>query len=153
MLSIVMFACKGQEAENKSSNETEKKEENVKPQTSVVVNKEYDEDGNLVRYDSTYTYYYSNIEGDEKLADSLFNEFKTYFHSKYPFSYKPFFNDLFFEDSLLQYDFYKNDFFEERFKLNMERMEKLFQEMDSIKNEFFFKQFKNNEGKDKQDKN
>lgn len=47
----------------------------------------------------------------------------------------------FFEDSLLKYDFYKNDFFHERFMNNMQQMERLFWEMDSIKNKFFMEQF------------
>ncbi|MCB4234259.1 hypothetical protein LDL59_01710 [Kaistella anthropi] len=46
------------------------------PIEDIKVNKEYDENGNLIRYDSTYTYYYSNIEGDEIAADSIFNNFR-----------------------------------------------------------------------------
>ncbi len=41
------------------------------PKEDIKVNKEYDENGYLIRYDSTYTYYYSNIEGDEIVADSI----------------------------------------------------------------------------------
>jgi hypothetical protein len=66
------------------------------------------------------------------------------FSEIYPFSNKPYFNDLFFQDSLLMYDFYNHDFFTERFRLNMQRIEKLFMEMDSIKNKFFEEQFKPN---------
>jgi hypothetical protein len=111
------------------------------PKEDIKVNKEYDENGNLIRYDSTYTYYYSNIEGDEIAADSIFNNFRNMFEDNYSFSTTPYFNDLFFEDSLLKYDFYKNDFFHERFMNNMQQMERLFWEMDSIENKFFMEQF------------
>ena len=111
------------------------------PKEDIKVNKEYDENGNLIRYDSTYTYYYSNIEGDEIAADSIFNNFRNMFEDNYSFSTTPYFNDLFFEDSLLKYDFYKNDFFHERFMNNMQQMERLFWEMDSIENKFTMEQF------------
>ena len=111
------------------------------PKEDIKVNKEYDENGNLIRYDSTYTYYDSNIEGDEIAADSIFNNFRNMFEDNYSFSTTPYFNDLFFEDSLLKYDFYKNDFFHERFMNNMQQMERLFWEMDSIENKFFMEQF------------
>lgn len=111
------------------------------PIEDIKVNKEYDENGNLIRYDSTYTYYDSNIEGDEIAADSIFNNFRNMFENNYSFSTTPYFNDLFFEDSLLKYDFYKNDFFHERFMNNMQQMERLFWEMDSIKNKFSMEQF------------
>lgn len=111
------------------------------PKEDIKVNKEYDEKGNLIRYDSTYTYYYLNIEGDEIAADSIFNNFRNMFEDNYSFSTTPYFNDLFFEDSLLKYDFYKNDFFHERFMNNMQQMERLFWEMDYIENKFFMEQF------------
>ena len=113
----------------------------IKPQTEVKVNKEYDDEGNLIRFDSTYSYYYSNIENDTLLRDSIMTNFKQHFNKSYNFSSDPFFDDLFFQDSLLQYDFYNNDFFIERFKQNHQKMNKLFFEMDSIKNIFFDKQF------------
>lgn len=111
------------------------------PQTKIKVNKEYDKDGNLIRYDSASSYYYSNIQNDTGLRDSIFNSFKSHFNQKYFFSDEPFFNHFFFEDSLSKYNFYKNDFFLNRFRRNMERMDSLFRGMDSVKNEFFNKQF------------
>ena len=111
------------------------------PKEDIKVNKEYDENGNLIRYDSTYTYYYSNIEGDVIAADSIFNNFRNMFEDNYSFSTMPYFNDLFSEDGLLKYDFYKNDFFHERFMNNMQQLKRLFWEMDSIENKFSMEQF------------
>ena len=63
------------------------------------------------------------------------------FEDRYPFSTKPYFDNLFFQDSLLHYDFYKKDFFYNRFRQNMQQMDRMFWEMDSIKNKFFMEQF------------
>lgn len=114
------------------------------PIEDIVVNKEYDEHGNLLRYDSTYSSFYSNIENDSLAEDSVFANFRKMFQEKYPFSFQPSFHDFFFRDSLMKYDFYKKDFFTERYKRNQKQTEKIFQEMDSIKNKFFKEQFPTN---------
>jgi hypothetical protein len=88
----------------------QKEQISVTPQTNIKVNKEYDKNGNIVRYDSTYSYYYSNIKNDTVKQDSIFNLFRNQFNQKYLFSNEPYFNNLFFEDSLLKYDFYKRVF-------------------------------------------
>lgn len=143
-VSLIFSGCSGQETKkDKDRNVTDTTLSSNLPQENIKVNKEYDEDGNLIRYDSTYTYYYSNIDGNKAVADSIFDNFRNMFKDSYPFSTKPYFDNLFFEDSLLHYDFYKKDFFHNRFMQNMHRMEKLFWEMDSIKNKFFMEQFPN----------
>jgi len=115
-------------------------QETVKPNQNIVVNKEYDDNGNLIKYDSTYSYFYSSIKQDSILEDSIFNNFMNHFNQSYTFSNQPFFKNFFFEDSLLMFDFYKKDFFYERFRNNMERLDSLFRDMDIMKNDFFRKQ-------------
>ncbi len=133
-ITMTLLSCNGQ---NKS---TDKRQKENMPQTNIKVNKEYDKNGNLIKYDSTYSSYYSNIVSNSKLRDSIFNNFKSKFNQSYSFSNQPFFDKSFFEDSLLGYDFYKKDFFFQRFKNNMDRMDSLFREMDVMKNDFFNKQ-------------
>lgn len=108
-----------------------------KPQTKIIVNKEYDENGNLIKFDSSYSYYYSNALNDSTFADSTLAVFQNDFFNSFPNIQRPFLNEMFFEDSLMNYDFYKDDFFSKRFRLNRNRFNKLFEEMDSIKNQFF----------------
>lgn len=136
----VLVGCKGQVTDKTGSNKLDTINK-IEPKTNIKVNKEYDENGNLIRYDSTYSYYYSNIEGDSLLRDSVFNKFRNFFHEEYNFSDEPFFNNLFFQDSLLKYDFYNNDFFIKRFKNNQMQMNDFFLQMDSLKNRFFEYQF------------
>lgn len=137
-VTLILSSCNGQKKQVENNNLSDAKKA---PTEDIIVNKEFDEDGNLIKYDSTYTYFYSNIENDTIAEDSIFTDFKNMFNIRYPFSYKPYFHDFFFQDSLMKYDFYKKDFFTKRHRQNMEQTEKIFQEMDSIKNQFFNKQF------------
>jgi hypothetical protein len=137
-LSISLVSCNSQVKTQYKENKTNPNQ----PQTNVKVNKQYDEKGNIIKYDSTYSYYYSNVKSDTNLRDSIFNKFKNQFNQRYFFSKDPFFNNFFFQDSLLKYDFYKKDFFSDRFRNNMHNMDSLFWRMDSLKNDFFGKQFK-----------
>jgi len=131
LLLFLTISCNAQNVESK------KTDDKNKPKTSIIVNKEYDENGNLIRYDSTYSYFYSNIENDSTLADSSFTSFQKYFYKSFPDFESPFFDDMFFEDSLLTYDFYKKDFFSKRFELNRKMFDEMFEKMDSLKNKFY----------------
>jgi hypothetical protein len=133
-ISITLSGCDGQT--KKADNQLKKDS----PQTNIKVNKEYDKNGNLIKYDSTYSSYYSNVKGDTILRDSIFQNFTNHFNKNYSFSDHPYFRNFFFQDSLLMYDFYKKDFFYDRYINNMERMDSLFREMDIMKNDFFRKQ-------------
>ena len=137
LISVLLSGCNGQKMESAMD-----KGKRNKPETNITVNKEYDEDGNIVKYDSTYSYYYSNIENNKFAGDSIMKLFRERFNNRYFFSEDPFFDNLFFQDSLLDFDFYKKDFFRNRFFDNWRHMDQLFLEMDSIKNNFFNYQFK-----------
>jgi hypothetical protein len=129
-----LTSCSAQE-NNQLSNTSDSLDN--KPQTKIIVNKEYDEEGNLIKFDSTYSFFYSNVERDSSFADSTYSIFQNDFFNSFPNVQRPFLDDMFFEDSLLTYDFYKDDFFSNRFKLNRKKFDKLFQGMDSLKNEFY----------------
>jgi hypothetical protein len=119
---------------------TAKGDEN--PKTNITVNKEYDDQGNLIKYDSTYSYSYSNTDADSLSDDSIFNVFRDQFNHRFNFSEDPFFKDFFFQDSVMNdTDFLDDDFFIKRFKDNMDQMEDLFQQMDSVKNNFFRREY------------
>lgn len=116
---------------------TEVKELGDNPKVNVKVNREYDDNGNLVRYDSTYTSFYTDFKGDSSDFEDFYAQFYPHFQEFSPAIMEDFFNEMFFVDSLKGYDFYKNDFFSKRFELNQEYFLRLFDEMDSIKNAFF----------------
>lgn len=138
-LLLISGGCSGQKSQKSNESDTIAKNQ---PETYISVNKEYDKDGNIIGYDSTYSSYYSNIKDNFFKRDSVFDLFKKQFNTTYSFSDQPYFKDLFFEDSLLKYDFYKKDFFSNRFRRNMRKMDSLFMKMDMMKNDFFDHQFK-----------
>jgi hypothetical protein len=118
VLLISLSACKGQ-----TNNMIAPKKENSgiaihdtlnKPKFNVKVNKEFDSKGNLIRYDSTYSYSFKG-NGSMAFPDSL---------GAFKFSRSPWaelFNvhkKMLSADSLFKQDFFKNDFFRQQEEWN-----------------------------------
>jgi hypothetical protein len=104
------------------------------PEVKIEVNKQYDDRGNLIGFDSTYTRMYHGQVGDRAFMDSVFHEFEPDFRLRYPFLEDPGFNDLFFQDSLMHHDFFHDDFFRRRMELNQRYMQRMMAQMDPVKN-------------------
>lgn len=129
----MLASCNSQEIKN---NQTKLAKD--KPHEKVTVNRKYDEKGNLIEFDSTYTSYYSTFNGDTLDLNSLLNNFPGFFNEEFfnlqsKNRHNPYFN----EDSILNSYFFHDDFFEQQFIHQNENMLKMIQEMDSIKNSFF----------------
>jgi hypothetical protein len=105
------------------------------PKVDVRVNKVYDDKGNLVRYDSTYSSVYNDLGADSLRMDSLMQQFLGQYGG--PGGMGPGMDNLFFNDSLLGFDFFHDDFFRKRMELNQQYMQDMMQRMDSLKNQFF----------------
>lgn len=117
------------------------KDKSLKPQTKVKVNKEYDEHGNLIRLDSTYTYFYTSKINDTLSLENVRNQFDSQFQSLDSlFSKNLFLKDLFESKST-----FKKDFFEDNFYKNQKEIEQLMKKMDSIRFQFYNNQFNQNE--------
>lgn len=108
----------------------------VNPKVDIKVNKEYDENGNVIRYDSSYTYIYTYPDGrTEPLnMDSIFNGFRPYFFNKgFDLMQKPF-HQFFDIDSTFQQHFFDQDYFMQQFEKEIFRFEDMMREMDSLRN-------------------
>ncbi|MBL7984706.1 MAG: hypothetical protein JNM91_06875, partial [Flavobacteriales bacterium] len=110
---------------------------NDTPQVEVRVNKQYDEHGNLIAYDSSYTSVYQSRSGDAAFMDSVFRDFMPGFGMRYPFLNDPGFHSLFFPDSSFHQDFFHHDFFQKRMEMNQRYMQRMMEQMDSLKNQHF----------------
>lgn len=140
LLTFAFFSCQGQTIQKK---EHLQEKDTIKPQTNITVNKEYDKFGNLIRVDSTYTSFYSNIKNDSILEKNIFNQFRKNFKSQFHHPLDSmFFNDFFTTSPFKMNDFYTQDFFSNNFMQHQKEMEKLFKRMDSIKNKYYKKQKK-----------
>ncbi|MEW4922607.1 hypothetical protein [Algibacter sp. 2305UL17-15] len=118
---------------NCSGQDKQKTEENaIKPDENITVNKEYDEFGNLKRYDSIYSYSYSS-EG--KLSDSIKMQFQKHFKS-HSFFDDSFFDNFFGRDSITG-SFNSKNFFHDGFMNQNDQIEQMMKRMDSIQQLFF----------------
>ena len=120
----------------------------IKPKVNIQVNRQYDSIGNVIGFDSTYTSYYSNVQGDRGKMDSVMSSFDRYFNRDFSSIFNNEFQGLFFNDSLRYPDFFHHDFFMKRYELNDQYLRDMMHRMDSIKNRFYQENNRNNNSKD-----
>jgi len=132
---LLFSSCQSQSTEKKLE-----KNEAINPKTNIIVHKEYDDQGNLIRIDSSYSYVYSNIKNDSILEKQLFNNFKLKFNNHDALD--SIFKNNFFNDKMLKMnDLYIDDFFEKHMKQQIKEMQKTMKKFDSLKNNFYKNQF------------
>jgi len=137
VLALLLSSCdrdsRGQTADLKKN----QNDSVIKPKVDIKVNRRFDEKGNMIGFDSTYTSYYTNMSGDTAGMDSLMGSFDRYFKADHPLFFKNHFDPLFFNDSTRYPDFFHDDYFMRRYELNDQYMRGMMQQMDSIKNKFY----------------
>lgn len=154
VLFVVFSGCNGQ-TQKKQSEKTNSNNENIviadstnKPRVSVKVNKQYDDKGNIIQFDSTYSYVYSSPKGSMRLGnDSVFSSFRSFFEKNHPSLMDRNINNIFFNDSLFKYDFFNDDYFQKRFELNEKMFGSMYQQMDSIKKQYLKQNYPNGQQK------
>lgn len=135
-MTLVLWGCSGQE---KKKEET--KEDSTQPKEISKVFKEYDEFGNLIRYDSIYSWSYSNIKGDSITVnlDSIMHSFKNYFEKSSAIKWNQDFSYFPKNDSLFMKDFFKDDYFFDHWEKQPLDFDEFLKKMDSTRNEFLRK--------------
>ena len=142
MVSLLSISCKGQENETKKV-EKEKNQTNIveNPKGTWKVDKEFDENGNLIRYDSIYSWSsndkFDNLSLSDK--DSLMQSFKSRFFSNYSGFENQGFKDVFSQDSLFSNHFFNDDFFGSNFGNDFMDIDKLRQQMIARQRKFLEK--------------
>lgn len=146
LLVLVITGCFNQEKEKPKvegfANEIEKDKTIVKPREKWDVRKEYDEYGNLKKYDSIYSWTYSNVIGDSLRVnlDSIMDSFKRYIGEQTAFTNR---DDFFYfpdNDSLFMKDFFNDDYFFRNWQSEHSELDKMIKRMDAERNAFL-KQF------------
>lgn len=138
LASFISFSFNNKEITKKNQTKIEKDTISANPKVDIKVNKEYDDHGNIIRYDSSYSYIYTYPNGntEELNMDSIFNSFKPFFFNHgFDIIHDPF-NNFFEEDTFYQYHFFDDDFFMNQFKNEMFHFEEMMREMDSLRNLF-----------------
>ena len=141
ILLFILLGCKYLEKE-KQENQTEQSEPSPqKPSENWEVTKQYDEYGNLIKYDSIYLYSYSNIDGDtiQVNLDSIMFSFRNYFHKNIPSNWDEHFSYFPKSDSLFMSNFFKDNYFFNEWTRKPLDIEKMMRQMDSTRNSFLKK--------------
>lgn len=140
MVAILSVSCNGQKKDVKKS---ETKEEIIveKPQGTWIVDKEFDEKGNLIRYDSIYSWSsHSNLDDLSSLdRDSLIQSFKSRFFVNFSKFENQGFEDVFSQDSLFSKHFFNDDFFGSNFGKDFMDIDKITQQMIARQKKFLEK--------------
>ena len=135
---LQLSACDGQPGHQGAIASTDSTVQHLDtPKVDVRVNKQYDEHGNLISFDSTYSSVYTSRAGDAAFVDSVFKDFMPGFGMTYPFLNDPGFNSLFFPDTSFHRDFFHHDFFRKRMEMNQRYIQRMMEQMDSLKNQYF----------------
>ncbi|WP_148044224.1 hypothetical protein [Sinomicrobium pectinilyticum] len=128
---FAMVSCSGQETSKNNNPDPNDKEQAKntapKPQESWTVDKEVDENGNIIRMDSTYTWSFSpdGKELSPETMDSLMNRFRQNFGAGIPDMFGEDFFSAFPSDSTFFHPF-SND---SLFRQSMDQRHKLFRDM------------------------
>ncbi|MBT8245742.1 MAG: hypothetical protein HKP48_07885 [Winogradskyella sp.] len=145
LIIFVLLGCKRQDKETEvqelDRHEIVKDHTAVKPKEHWDVHKEYDEFGNLVKYDSIYSWSYSNVNGDSIRInlDSIMDSFRIYFGNQSPYKLK---EEFFFfpkSDSLFMNDFFEDYYFYKNWQKQYSEIEVIIKKMDSSRNRFIKK--------------
>ena len=142
MVSLLSVSCNGQKNETKKA-ETKESEGNVveQPKGTWKVDKEFDENGNLIRYDSIYSWSsnnkFDNLSSVDR--DSLMQSFKSRFFTNYSEFENQGFEDVFSQDSLFSKRFFNDDFFGSDFGNDFMDIDKIRQKMIARQKKFLEK--------------
>lgn len=139
---LCFVGCNNQNKDKLQNKKIAKQETIIKPNGKWEVVKEYDEQGNLIRYDSVYSWYYSNKEGDSLKVnlDSIMDSFKRYFGENTPLKWNKDFSYFPKDDSLFMRGFFfQNDYFYKNWKNQHSELEDMIKKMDSSRYEFLKK--------------
>ncbi len=110
-----------------------------KPQVHINVKKAYDKNGNIIRYDSTYEWTYSNHSSKGNInLDSLMGHFMPFFRENLPDSLSQVFGnpDFNLNDSAMMLNFFNNAHFFDEWQKEVFDMKHEMQAMDSLRMEF-----------------
>lgn len=112
------------------------------PEVNWKVNKRYDDNGNLISYDSTYTWSYSNKGNVMQVdADSVLTAFRKQFNVELPSVFSRNFGNSIWGDSLLYRDFAEPDYFMKKWENQYFDMRSMMMEFDSMRNSFLQKNY------------
>lgn len=134
--------CNAQHSEHAQPDSQTTGAEQNQPQENWTVHKRYDEKGNLIGYDSTYVWSYSNKGKVQSIAaDSVLDAFRRQFNKQFPVLFDRTISNYLLRDSLLYRDFTQPDYFMQKWENHYFDIQSMMRDMDSLKNTFLRKHY------------
>lgn len=142
-LLLIITGCNGQPENNKKPQSLSADTIKNKPVVNWKVNKKYDDEGNIIAYDSTYTWSYTSKDGtvNNIAADSVMTAFKNQFNQQFHSVFMNEFGSPIWTDSLFERDFNDSDYFMKKWENHYFDMYKIMGLMDSMRNSFLEKNY------------
>ncbi|MBU2930161.1 hypothetical protein [Winogradskyella psychrotolerans] len=142
MVGLLCTNCSGQDSKAKTAENDDSKVKTLKePEGNWTVNKEFDEQGNLIRYDSIYSWSSHDMYNDlsESDKDSVMQSFKSRFFTNFSGFENQGFDAIFLQDSLFSNHFFNDDFFDSNFGNDVMKIDQLRQQMMDRQRKFLEK--------------
>jgi len=142
MIGLLSGSCNSQKNDTEKT-EIKESEGTVveQPKGSWKVDKEFDDDGNLIRYDSIYSWSSNGKLNNLSTVDedSLLQAFKSRFFTNFSDFKNNGFNDVFSKDSLFSKHYFNDDFFGSDFGKDYMDIDKITQQMIARQKKFLEK--------------
>lgn len=141
-VALISLSCNGQKADIENKDQGANKEkETVVPKGIWKVDKEFDEHGNLIKYDSIYSWSSSShLDSLSTLdRDSLIQSFRSRFFTNFSDFNIRGTHGIFTQDTLFGDRFFDDDFFKSDFGKDFMNIDKLRQEMIEKQKKFLEK--------------
>ena len=141
MISLFCISCNAQNNETKQELKAKPNSLMEQPKGSWKVDKEFDENGNLIRYDSIYSWSSSSNLDDLSTfeKDSLLKSFEDRFFKNFSNFKDQGFEDIFSSDSVFSKRFFNDDFFGSNFGNDLMDIDKIRQRMLERQKQFLEK--------------
>lgn len=141
-LILMVAGCNGQDADRNSKKDlaqVQKSTDSLDPEPKVQwkVNKQYDENGNVIGYDSIYSWSYSNHGNipPEMGMDSIMQSFRSLSNENFPSFWEDGNLDRIFPmDSIMSQNFSMEKFFNNGSLKGFPNMDQWMHQMDSLRN-------------------
>lgn len=157
MVAILNLSCNAQENKKEANLQKDSIAQVEPPKGTWKVDKEFDENGNLIRYDSIYSWSSTDNLGElaQRNPDSLLQSFRSKFYRNFSHIDNQRFGDLFSDDSLFTKKFFDNDFFDSDFGEDFMDIDRIRKRMETMQQRFlerYQSEFEKLENEPSQDK-
>ena len=141
-VAILATSCNAQNSDtskNKITKSETPKDSLIKPKGSWKVNKEVDENGNIIRYDSIYSWSSSDtLKGMDK--DSIFDKMQSMMRKRFSMFQQHNGSGFTEHDSIMKQffsdDFFNDDIFSGGFNSNFPNMDDMIKRMEAVRQQF-----------------